>query len=66
MAATVKNLREILFNVEPPKLLMDRKTEEPLFAEGIFEKMKKSKSQEERRALFDEVALKMVRHDMHK
>jgi len=40
MAATVENLREILFNVEPPKQLIDRKTEIVLTSEAALEILK--------------------------
>lgn len=40
MAATVENLREILFNVEPPKQLIDRKTEIVLTSEDALEILK--------------------------
>jgi hypothetical protein len=60
MAATVQNLRDILLNVEPPKILVDRATEIPILREDLLQRLKKATTREEGIAISEEAKLDMV------
>lgn len=65
MAASVENLREILFNVEPPKELIDRKTEMILTSKEALEILKNPSRDTARKfcqLLFDEMVRIRRRH----
>ena len=47
MAATVSSLREILLTTEPPKQLIDRKTELPILPDELLQRLKKATTREE-------------------
>ena len=47
MAATVSSLREILLATEPPKQLIDRKTELPILPDELLQRLKKATTREE-------------------
>ena len=62
MAATVENLREILFNVEPPKQLIDRKTEIVLTSKSALDILKNPSRDTAKKfcqILFDEMVCMM-------
>ena len=60
MAATVKSLRHILLTVEPPKILVDRKTEIPILREDLLQRLKTATTREEGIAIAEEAKLDMV------
>ena len=60
MAATVKSLREILLTVDPPKILVDRKTEIPILREDLLHRLKTATTREEGIAIAEEAKLDMV------
>lgn len=60
MAATLSSLREILLNVEPPKVLIDRKTEMPILSDGLLQRLKKATTREEGIAIAEDAKKEMV------
>ena len=60
MAATLSSLREILLNGEPPKVLIDRKTEMPILSDGLLQRLKKATTREEGIAIAEDAKKEMV------
>ena len=60
MAATVASLREVLFSVESPKLLVNRQTGMPLLTEDLHRRMLKATTQEEGNAIVEDAKKIMV------
>ena len=60
MAATLSSLREILLGVEPPTLLVDRKTEIPIISDHLLQRLKKATTREEGIAIAEDAKKEMV------
>ena len=63
--ATIKSLREILLNTEPPKLLVDRKTEMPMYRQDLMERALKMTTREEALEIEAEIKLVQVIKKLH-
>ena len=60
MAATVSSLRDILLNVLPPKVLIDRQSEMPILPDELLQRLRKATTREEGILIAEEAKKIMV------